>query len=156
MNSTPSMPISGWPAEEASAYRVCTAKEGKNCTLYEVQETGKVKAWFAVPKGIREERLRKMFEDDANEERRRAQWPPIEHPAACRVVDKDGTVSLHEVRVFLRNFGMSPLAAEKFFRALDKDGSGSIKYDEFIALFDTTEKNQKKSVEPQLVLRRLT
>lgn len=56
---------------------------------------------------------------------------------AFRVVDldKDGTVSKEEVRVFMRNFGISKNQAESFFDRLDADKSGALQYGEFVDLF---------------------
>lgn len=56
---------------------------------------------------------------------------------AFRAIDlnKDGTVSHHEMKTFFRNCGMSYAQADKVFFALDADGSGEVQYDEFIGLF---------------------
>jgi len=50
-------------------------------------------------------------------------------------LDKDGNVSLQEMKTFFRNIGMAYSQAEKVFAALDSDGSGNIKYKQFIGLF---------------------
>jgi len=56
---------------------------------------------------------------------------------AFRALDlnKDGKVSQYEMRVFVKNFGMPIDSADKFFNALDSDGSGCIRYSEFVHLF---------------------
>eukprot|EP00931_Biecheleriopsis_adriatica_P022732 TRINITY_DN14529_c0_g2_i1.p1 TRINITY_DN14529_c0_g2~~TRINITY_DN14529_c0_g2_i1.p1 ORF type:complete len:613 (+),score=130.03 TRINITY_DN14529_c0_g2_i1:106-1944(+) len=56
---------------------------------------------------------------------------------AFRALDlnKDGKVTVDELKVFIKQFNLHPSAAEKFFLALDVDGSGTITYHEFVALF---------------------
>merc|ERR1711971_423413 len=71
---------------------------------------------------------------------------------AFRALDlnKDGDVCLSETRRFIRNFGMPPDKADKIFKALDKDGSGSIQYDEFVSIFGAERKPQQKTLRPML------
>eukprot|EP00931_Biecheleriopsis_adriatica_P022731 TRINITY_DN14529_c0_g1_i1.p1 TRINITY_DN14529_c0_g1~~TRINITY_DN14529_c0_g1_i1.p1 ORF type:complete len:615 (+),score=123.16 TRINITY_DN14529_c0_g1_i1:97-1941(+) len=57
--------------------------------------------------------------------------------AAFRALDlsKDGRVTVDELKIFIKQFNLHPSAADKFFLALDEDGSGYISYREFLALF---------------------
>lgn len=56
---------------------------------------------------------------------------------AFRALDlnKDGKVSLHEMKVFIKQFNLPAGSADKFFIACDTDGSGFIAYNEFVQLF---------------------
>jgi Ca2+-binding EF-hand superfamily protein len=65
---------------------------------------------------------------------------------AFRALDlnRDGTINQAEMRNFIRGFGMPVTSADKIFSALDKDGSGEVKYDEFIAIFPNDSIDGKK------------
>jgi len=74
---------------------------------------------------------------------------------AFRAVDlnKDGKLSQYELRAFVKKFGLSVDAADKFFNALDPEGTGYVLYNTFVQLFGGVKNDQPKS---KLVLRRLT
>mmetsp|Transcript_37627 Transcript_37627/g.99534 ORF Transcript_37627/g.99534 Transcript_37627/m.99534 type:complete len:308 (+) Transcript_37627:3-926(+) len=63
-------------------------------------------------------------------------------------LDKSGKISLWEMSIFLRQFGLPPEMAAKFFRALDEDGSGEIPYNHFVNLFGDGENKNVKSQAP--------
>jgi Ca2+-binding EF-hand superfamily protein len=70
-------------------------------------------------------------------------------------LDKDGSVSRYEMRIFFRNFGMSFSSADKLFDALDVDKSESIEYDEFVAIFGPHLQTRSDPPVPAPQLRRL-
>jgi len=74
---------------------------------------------------------------------------------AFRAVDlnKDGKLSQYELRIFVKKFGLSVDAADKFFNALDPEGSGYVLYNTFVQLFGGVKLNEPKA---KMILRRLT
>jgi len=52
-------------------------------------------------------------------------------------LDKDGSISLMEMRSFLRGFGWSEDVADRIFHLMDTNGCGEIDYHEFMMHFDS-------------------